>query len=66
MTLQTKPCRNAAELANPMQVRAESGEMHEYTHTCLQAHTLDHEVFSLSPAGLCPFEDNCPHFEPKE
>ena len=66
MPVQTKPCKNAAELTNPMQVRTESGEVREYTHTCLQAHTPEHEVFSLTPEGLCPFEDGCPHFEARE
>jgi len=64
--VQTKSCKNAAELANPTQVRTESGEVHEYTHKCLQPHTPEHEIFCLTADGLCPFEDTCPHFEAKE
>jgi len=66
MVTQTARCKNAVELANPVQVRTEAGEIREYTHTCRQTHMPDHEVFNLTPEGLCPFEDGCAHFESGE
>ena len=63
MVVKTKPCRNAAELVNPMQISDGSGNLTEYTHRCMQPHTPDHELFNLTKEGLCPFEDECPHFQ---
>lgn len=65
MTVQTKPCKNAVELTNPVQVRKGSGEIFECTHRCMQPHTDEHELFHFTEGGLCPFEDDCPHFEAK-
>jgi len=66
MVVQTRPCRNAVELVNPMQVSDGKGIVTEHTHRCMQPHTPEHEFFALTPDGLCPFEDACPHFDAKE
>jgi len=66
MVVQTNPCRNAVELVNPVQVRGDDGGIVERSHRCMQPHTPEHELFCLTPEGLCPFEDTCPHFEAKE
>ena len=63
MVVQTRPCRNAAELVNPVDVRSSNGSTVLCTHRCMQAHTEEHELFALTHEGLCPFEDGCPHFE---
>lgn len=64
--VKTKPCKNAAELTNPVQVLNEGGGIIECTHRCMQPHMPEHELFCLTPEGFCPFEDTCPHFEPRD